>query len=55
VIPAFSLAEPHQALALKEKTRNRLSNELQQQLFGTRALEAISRGPGRFQCAGGFF
>ena len=22
VIPAFSLAEPHQALALKEKTRN---------------------------------
>jgi predicted nucleic acid-binding protein len=32
VIPAFSLAEPHQALALKEKMRNRLSNELQQQL-----------------------
>ena len=32
VIPAFSLAEPHQALVLKEKTRNRLSNELQQQL-----------------------
>ena len=32
VIPAFSLAEPHQALALKEKARNRLSNELQQQL-----------------------
>jgi predicted nucleic acid-binding protein len=29
VVPAFSLAEPHQALALKEKTRNRLSNELQ--------------------------
>ena len=27
-IPAFSLAEPHQALALKEKARNRLSNEL---------------------------
>jgi len=32
VIPAFSLAEPHHALAQKEKTRNRLSNELQQQL-----------------------
>jgi hypothetical protein len=32
VIPAFSLAEPHQALAQKEKTRNRLNNELQQQL-----------------------
>jgi predicted nucleic acid-binding protein len=32
VIPAFSLAEPHQALALKEKTRKRLNNELQQQL-----------------------
>ncbi|MGH9629744.1 MAG: hypothetical protein ACRD7E_15620 [Bryobacteraceae bacterium] len=28
VVPAFSLAEPHQALALKEKARNRLSNEL---------------------------
>jgi hypothetical protein len=28
VVPAFSLAEPHQALALKEKTRNRLTNEL---------------------------
>jgi len=32
VIPAFSLAEPHQALAQKEKARNRLNNELQQQL-----------------------
>jgi predicted nucleic acid-binding protein len=32
VIPAFSLAEPHQALAQKEKTRNRLNNELQQQV-----------------------
>ncbi len=29
VVPAFSLAEPHQVLALKEKARNRLSNELQ--------------------------
>ena len=29
VVPAFSLAEPHQALALKEKARRRLSNELQ--------------------------
>lgn len=28
VIPAFSLAEPHQALMLKAKARNRLSNEL---------------------------
>ena len=28
VVPAFSLAEPHQALVLKEKTRNRLTNEL---------------------------
>lgn len=27
-VPAFSLAEPHQALALKKKTRNRLTNEL---------------------------
>jgi len=32
VIPAFSLAEPHQALAQKEKVRNRLNNELQQQV-----------------------
>ena len=32
VIPAFSLAEPHQALTQKEKVRNRLSNELQHQL-----------------------
>jgi hypothetical protein len=32
VIPAFSLAEPHQALALKEKARNRLSNELRAQI-----------------------
>ena len=28
VVPAFSLAEPHRALALKAKARNRLSNEL---------------------------
>ena len=28
VVPAFSLAEPHQALALKAKARNRLSNDL---------------------------
>ena len=28
VVPAFSLVEPHQALALKAKARNRLSNEL---------------------------
>lgn len=28
VIPAFSLAEPHQALLLKAKARNRLSNDL---------------------------
>lgn len=28
VVPAFSLAEPHQAIALKAKARNRLSNEL---------------------------
>ena len=28
VIPAFSLAEPHQALALKQKARSRLTNEL---------------------------
>jgi len=28
VVPAFSLAEPHHALALKAKARNRLSNEL---------------------------
>ena len=32
VIPSFSLAEPHQALALKKKTRNRLSNELRTQI-----------------------
>ncbi len=32
VIPAFSLAEPHQALTQKEKARNRLSNELLHQL-----------------------
>jgi predicted nucleic acid-binding protein len=31
-IPAFSLAEPHQALTQKEKARNRLSNELRHQL-----------------------
>ena len=33
VIPAFSLAEPHQALTQKDKLRNRLNNELQQQLL----------------------
>lgn len=32
VIPAFSLAEPHQALRQKETARNRLNNELRQQL-----------------------
>ena len=32
VIPAFSLAEPHQALALKAKARNRLRNEVENQI-----------------------
>lgn len=44
VVPAFSLAEPHQALALKEKARNRLSNELQthiSELGRSRAYRAV--------------
>lgn len=44
VVPAFSLAEPHQALALKEKTRSRLSNELQthiSELGRSRAYRAV--------------
>lgn len=44
VVPAFSLAEPYQALALKEKARNRLSNELQthiSELGRSRAYRAI--------------
>jgi hypothetical protein len=44
VVPAFSLAEPHQALALKEKARSRLSNELQthlSELGRTRAYRAV--------------
>jgi hypothetical protein len=48
VIPAFSLAEPHQALALKEKARSRLSNELQThigELGRSRAYRAL---PGDF-------
>jgi hypothetical protein len=43
-VPAFSLAEPHQALALKEKARNRLSNELQthiSELGRSRAYRAV--------------
>src|SRR5579862_3327251 len=32
IVPAFSLAEPHQAIALKEKARNRLSNDLRHHL-----------------------
>jgi hypothetical protein len=32
VIPAFSLAEPHQVLRQKESARNKLNNELRQQL-----------------------
>jgi predicted nucleic acid-binding protein len=32
VIPAFSLAEPHQTLRQKESSRNRLNNELREQL-----------------------
>ena len=32
-VPAFSLAEPHVAILGKEKTRNRLSNDLRGQLF----------------------
>jgi len=44
VVPAFSLAEPHQALELKEKARNRLSNELQwhiSELGRSRAYRAV--------------
>ncbi|HEY6339875.1 MAG TPA: hypothetical protein VIY49_00155 [Bryobacteraceae bacterium] len=44
VVPAFSLAEPHQALALKEKSRSRLSNELQthiSELGRSKAYRAI--------------
>jgi hypothetical protein len=52
VIPAFSLAEPHQALAQKEKVRNRLNNELQQQLSELGPFDAIPRSPRRFQCVG---
>ncbi|HEV2687156.1 MAG TPA: hypothetical protein VGV35_01340, partial [Bryobacteraceae bacterium] len=32
VVPAFSMAEPHQAIDLKERARNRLSNDLQNQV-----------------------
>ncbi len=32
IIPAFSLAEPHQAIAGKAKTRSRLGNDLRNQL-----------------------
>jgi hypothetical protein len=44
VVPSFSLAAPHQALALKEKARNRLSNELQthiSELGRSRAYRAV--------------
>lgn len=44
VVPAFSLAEPHQALVLKEKARNTLSNELQthiSELGRSRAYRAV--------------
>jgi hypothetical protein len=43
-VPAFSLAEPHQALAHKEKARNRLSNELRthsRELGRSRAYQAV--------------
>ncbi len=43
-VPAFSLAEPHQALTLKEKARNRLSNELRthiRELGRSRAYQAV--------------
>jgi len=44
LVPAFSLAEPHQALTLKEKARNRLSNELRthiRELGRSRAYQAV--------------
>ena len=44
VVPAFSLAEPHQALSLKAKARNRLSNELRthiSELARSRAYRAV--------------
>lgn len=36
VVPAFSLVEPHIALMRKQSERNRLSAELQKQLFELR-------------------
>jgi len=48
VIPAFSLAEPHQALAQKEKARNRLNNELQQQLSELGRSKPYRGVPGDF-------
>jgi hypothetical protein len=45
VVPAFSLAEPHHALALKAKARNRLSNELRShvsELGRSRPYRAVS-------------
>jgi hypothetical protein len=44
VVPAFSLAEPHQALTLKAKARSRLSNELRthiSELARSRAYRAV--------------
>jgi hypothetical protein len=42
-IPAFSLAEPHQAIASKAKGRSRLSAELSAQLGGAWQVETSSR------------
>ena len=46
LVPAFSLADPHQALALKAKPRNKLSNELRAH-FGAWTIQAIPWSSGR--------
>ena len=48
LLPAFSLAEPHQALTLKDKARNRPTNELQTQIRELGRSRPYQAVPGDF-------
>jgi hypothetical protein len=47
-VPAFSLAEPHVAIAAKEKARSRLSNDLRNEIFQLARSKSHHSAPATF-------